>query len=132
MLDIACRMAASDCEYPDIEKNFIKDLATILGYSEESLTLLDEYIGRLIAENNQWNSITSHIHSSENDILLKLCKEYSEASAWNKLGNAYLNGTQIEGVEISINLERAKFCFERAKSLGYTLSDVTEKFLLGE
>lgn len=129
MLDIACRMAASDCEYPDIEKNFIKELATILGYSEESLTLLDEYIGRLIVENNQWSSITSHIHSSENDILSKLYKEYSEASAWNKLGIAYLNGSQIEGVNLPTNLERAKFCFERAKSLGYTLSETNERIL---
>ena len=129
MLDIACRMAAIDAKYPDSEKTFIHNLATILGYYCESMSILDDYINKLVEENKEWNEITSHIKDSESKILLLLCKEFSEASSWNKLGIAYLDGTEIEGIEVPKNVNRAKFCFNRAKSLGYKLSDTAENLL---
>ena len=130
MLDIACRMAAIDMKYPESEKTFIHGLATILGYSLESMLRLDDYIGKLIQENAEWNEITSHIKDSESKIFTSLCKEFSEASSWNKLGIAYLNGNTIEGIEVLKNIDRAKFCFNRAKSLGYKLSEEIQKLLM--
>jgi len=130
MLDIACRMAAIDTEYPASEKTLIHDIATILGYTHESMSKLDDYINKLIQENEEWRKITAHIKDSENRILSLLCKEYSEASSWNRLGIAYLNGDVIEGTDVPKNIDRAKFCFNRANSLGYELSDDVKKLLM--
>lgn len=129
MFDIACRMAAIDGSYPDEEKNFIRKIALLLGFTGKGSSDIDSYVGQLVSENHKWTEITSDIRCTEHDILTSLCKEYSEASSWNKLGTAYLDGTEIEGVSLPENKSRAIFCFQKAKDMGYALSQEAEKIL---
>lgn len=129
ILDIACRMAAVDLKYPEEEQIFIANLATLLGVSTSGCNMINEYINKLIAQNNQWKEITYQIDSSEHDIFSSLCAEYSVASSWNKLGLAYLSGDVIEGKTLPINSARAKICLEKAKSLGYKISKESENIL---
>lgn len=132
MLDIACRMAAIDGEYPDKEKIFVANLATILGFSKDAVDNLDDYILKLISENKQWSEIAAHVHNSEYDIIKELAKEYSEASSWNKLGMLYITGGELAGVSISPNVVRARICLNKAREMGYTLSEEGEKFISNE
>lgn len=129
MLDIACRMAAIDGKFPQEEALFIANLATLLGFSEAGIGQIDEYINRLISEFAQWTEIIKHVQNSEHDIIRDLCKEYSEASAWNQLGLAYISGGKISNVVVTKNEKRAKVCLEKAKSLGYVLSEIGTNFL---
>lgn len=132
MLDIACRMAAIDGKYPQEEALFIANLATLLGFSEAGIGQIDEYINRLISEFALWTEVTKHVQNSEYDIIRDLCKEYSEASAWNQLGLAYINGGKISNVVVTKNEKRAKVCLEKAKSLGYVLNETGTNFLDNE
>jgi len=129
MLDIACRMAAIDGKFPQEEALFVTNLATLLGFSESGVVQIDEYVNRLISEYAQWIEITKYVQNSEYDIIHNLCKEYSEASAWNQLGLAYINGGQISNVIVAKNEKRAKVCLEKAKGLGYTLTEAGKNFL---
>lgn len=130
MLDIACRMAAIDNKFPFEEMQFVSNLAVLLGFSEMGVEKINEYVDKLISENCQWSEITANIQCSESDIIKILCHEYSEASAWNKLGLAYIEGGQVAGVCVAQNKNRAKACLEKAKDKGYKLNEVGEKFLM--
>lgn len=130
MLDIACRMAAIDNKFPLEEMQFVSNLAVLLGFSEMGVEKINEYVDKLISENCQWSEITANIQCSESDIIKILCHEYSEASAWNKLGLAYIEGGQVAGVCVAQNKNRAKACLEKAKDKGYKLNEVGEKFLM--
>lgn len=119
MLDIACRMIAIDGFYTDEEKQFIIDLASLLGVRQEKVQSLEDFIYLLIEENNRWKSITESWNKSEYDILVEFKKEFSEAASWYRLGLGYINGETLFGVPLQINPQRAKFCFEMAANKGY-------------
>lgn len=119
MLDIACRMIAIDGFYTDEEKQFIIDLANLLGVRQEKVQSLEDFIYLLIEENNRWKSITESWNKSEYDILVEFKKEFSEAASWYRLGLGYINGETLFGVPLQINPQRAKFCFEMAANKGY-------------
>lgn len=121
MLDIACRMIAIDKSFNVQEKNYIEQLATLIGYNASNFISIEEYIEKLIKNNILWNEIVDNIKDSEYSIIKSLKKEYSEASAWNRLGIAYFNGGSIMNNKMVKNLERSKFCFEKAISLGYEI-----------
>lgn len=119
MLDIACRMIAIDGFYTDEEKQFIIDLASLLGVRQEKVQSLEDFIYLLIEENNRWKSITESLNKSEYDILVEFKKEFSEAASLYRLGLGYINGETLFGVPLQINPQRAKFCFEMAANKGY-------------
>lgn len=129
LLDVACRMAAIDGMYPKNEETFLHNLATILGFNADAIDKLNEYVDHLIMEGEQWTSITSYLRDTEHNIFRGLCKEFSEPSAWNKLGTSYLRGDKLEGVCLPVNLDRARICFNRAIELGYQVSKETQEFL---
>lgn len=119
MLDVACRMIAVDGIYADEEKQFIFDLANLLGVRQEKIQSLEDFIYLLIEENSRWRSITESWNKSEYDILVEFKKEFSEAASWYRLGLGYINGETLFGVPLQINPQRAKFCFEKAINKGY-------------
>lgn len=119
MLDIACRMVAVDGDYSEDEKNFIHKLSSLLGLDSSKVSDINQYINDLIRGQNNWTNIVNNIQSSEYELLLNLRTEYSEAASWYYLGEAYKTGKLINGVQVSINLERYKECVEKATELGY-------------
>ena len=119
MLDIACRMVAVDGDYSEEEKNFIHKLSSLLGLDSSKVSDINQYINDLIRCQNNWTNIVNNIQASEYELLLNLRTEYSEAASWYYLGEAYKTGKLINGVQVSINLERYKECVEKATELGY-------------
>ena len=119
MLDIACRMVAVDGDYSEDEKNFIHQLSSLLGLDSSKVSDINQYINDLIIGQNNWTKIVNNIQASEYELLLNLRTEYSEAASWYYLGEAYKTGKLINGVQVSINLERYKECVEKATELGY-------------
>ena len=112
-------MIAVDGIYADEEKQFIFDLANLLGVRQEKIQSLEDFIYLLIEENSRWKSITESWNKSEYDILVEFKKEFSEAASWYRLGLGYINGETLFGVPLQINPQRAKFCFEKAINKGY-------------
>lgn len=119
LLDVACRMAAIDGMYQPEEKELLYEMASILGLDNTTIRQIDTYVQRLVDETHEWERIISSFHSQEYVIIDKLKKEYSEGSAWHRLGMAYLNGSEIGGLSVPVNPKRAEQCFEKAKALGY-------------
>lgn len=119
MLDIACRMVAVDGDYSEDEKNFIHKLSSLLGLDSSKISDINQYINDLIIGQNNWTNIVNNIQASEYELLLNLRAEYSEAASWYYLGEAYKTGKLINGVQVSVNLERSKECIEKATELGY-------------
>lgn len=119
LMDVACRMASIDGNYQPEEKSLIFKIGTLLGLDAKSISLVDEYIQHLVNDFYEWESITSSFKTQESIILETLKKEFSEGSAWQKLGVAYQKGSTIDGMRVPLNLKRAEQCFEKAKDFGY-------------
>ena len=123
LLDVACRMAAIDGNYHSPKKLLIFKICSLFGLDTETISRVDDYIHHLVNDFYEWENITSSFKTQEYLIFDVLKKEFSEGSAWHKLGIAYQNGSIIKGMKVPINLQRAEQCFEKAKNLGYNINN---------
>lgn len=122
MLDIACRMAASDMKYPQKESDFISNLSILLGFDSNYLLELNDYINMLIEDNKKWNKIIAKINESDYAIVKSLMIEYSEGASWHRLGKLYSVGGDINGFHIPKDEIKAKYCLDKAASMGYVIN----------
>lgn len=122
ILDIACRMIAFDGDYPEAEKQFVFRLLTLLGYKNEELKYVSDYINELIENYHTFEYISKNFEISQFDALSELKKEYTEGAAYYHLGLLYENGSSMFG-GITKNPELADKCYKEAKRLGYSIKE---------
>ncbi len=117
MLDMACRMVSIDGILEPAEVEFVKDIATHLGFKYDHLNELESYLHALVSSYNQHKSFADFFGISEYDVLNELRKEYTEPAALFHMAELFKNGSEIYG--IIANEAKEKEYHEKAKNAGY-------------
>lgn len=117
ILDMACRMVSIDSAVNENEINFIKEVASCLGFNIERLEELDSYI-HILAETYSRNKLLSnYFQYSEYDVLRELQKEYTVPASLYHMAEIYKTGSGKYGIQA--NVAKYEEYLEKAKKSGY-------------